>query len=295
MRFEGYKDTNGLAIYHIDYIIADLKPKHFPTLFCQKEQQERMGIADNAHIEWYSNGNTLDGWITSIDLETTLRDYDIHYLNIDISYCYPSQVIGSELFGNKLQTYFDKKEAAQDPYERQAYKGLINKFFGCLSMKQNQNRYKVDDLTYPSKQLKLQSEELKGESPLDLGAFTTAYARQYITDLALIAGYENVVCISTDAVVVKDGAPLERFIGNKMGDLSLDRVMYNTRWWRINTYEWQDENGNWKAKVAGLPSYKYKHDRIHFVIPKLIYDKQTHKYKKEYQTFNLEEDFDETR
>lgn len=292
--YEGFCETNGLAIYHIDYIKAVVKPNFFPSVFCQQEQRARMGMASNHNIEWYANGNTLDGWITSVDLQMLKEHYDIEILEIDYSYIYPHQKIGSEIFGDKLQYYFNMKENATNPFERQAYKGLINKFFGCLSMKMNNFKYKIDSILDPVQQVRIKATDEDKEifSPLDLGAFTTAYARQYIIKLALLAGYENVACISTDAVVVnKAGAEkLQKYVGNKMGDLSLDRVMYNTRWWRINTYEWQDGSGVWNAKIAGLPSYKYKHGTTLFVIPKLIYNHSLHCYCRELQTFNLEED-----
>lgn len=60
-RYEGFKNTNGLAIYHINSLVAVLKPRHFPTLFSQQEQQQRMGLSDNININWQAGSDTING------------------------------------------------------------------------------------------------------------------------------------------------------------------------------------------------------------------------------------------
>ena len=279
---------HSLALYHVNELKAKVKRNHFPTIFSQKETQERMGLSNNTDFHW-KRTNQMLGWITSIDYEMLCRDYDISTIQIDETYYYLSAKSGELIFGDKIQHYFDQKEAATDPYERQAYKGLINSYSGSIGMVLNCG-YKVDSLTEPSSITPLEdsNEDL---NPWDLSAFMTAYARQYITELALLAGYENVACISTDAVVVKDVSPLNPYIGEKMGDLSIDRVMHNTKWWRINTYEWYDGSGVWNAKIAGLPHWRYKEGKTFFITPKLLYNSKKRTYNVNYQSFNLEEDF----
>lgn len=277
-----------LAFYHVNYLKCKLKPNHFPTIFCQKEQQKRMGLLDNVDIDWLDTTEKLEGWITSIDLQMLERDYDIEALEIDKTYAYLVAQPSIDLFGDKLLYYFNCKEAASDRVERQTYKLIINTYSGSLGM-QGHFRYRVDDLTEPTG-VKPLRKTMSHVSPMDIAAFMTAYSRQYITELALKAGYDNVACISTDAVVVRDPSPLLPYIGEKLGDLSLEKVMYNAHWWRPCAYEWQDEEGNWKGKVSGLPGYKYEHGKVVYAVPKIIYDVEKHIYRREVQRYSIMEE-----
>jgi hypothetical protein len=151
-------------------------------------------------------------------------------------------------------------------------------------------RYKVDHLTNPQKKVMVKEQKDEGFSAWDISAFMTAYARQYITELALLAGYENVACINVDAVAVVDPTPLLPFTGKNLGDLEMDREMFNAYWWRINTYEWQDGSGVWNARIAGLPNTYYVHGKTEYVVPKILYDTKKHYYYKRVDRFNIEED-----
>lgn len=276
-----------LAIYHVAYIRAKVKPQHFPTIFCQKEQQSRMGISNNTDIDWLRD-NDLEGWITSVDYRMLLRDYDIEDLEIDETYFYTRVSAGSYLFGTKMKDYFNKKEASTSPLERQAYKLVLNTFSGSLGMILR-NKYRVDNLTTPNLVVPLDRKS-DGLNPWDLAAFMTAYAREYITSIALQAGFNNVKCISTDAVVVRKPEPILSLVGNELGDLSLEKEMWNVHWWRPNAYEWQDAEGNWHGKANGLPSYKYEHGKLTYAIPKILYDPFEHCYKREIQKYNITEE-----
>lgn len=281
-----------LALYHISYLKASVKMDGFPSIFCQKETQKRMGISNNRDFEWECNDAIL-GWITSIDYDLLYENYNVEIIDIDISYVYSAMVHGSTLFGTKIVEFFNKKQNAEDEVERAMYKGILNTLSGSIGMSDKFN-YKVDNILCPTKFLSLKNsaDQDKSFNNWDISAFMTAYARQYIIKLAHIAGYENVACIITDAVVVKDISPLLPHMGKGLGELSLDRTMYNAHWWRVSAYEWQDEDGNWKAKIAGLPKDKYKHGTTFYVIPKIMYNREKHYYYKDFQEFPInEEDF----
>ena len=273
-----------LAIYHIDTLVATLKPQHFPTAFAQKEAQHRMGILDNTSFSWVCR-NPLDGWMTSIDYETLFRDYDVETIVVDKTHLYYAIVPGRELFGNKIEEIFDLKESSIG-VERQAYKLLLNTYSGSIGMSCH-DKYRVDSISNPTEMFLLEQKQ-SNVRPWDLSAFMTAYARKYITDLAYEAGYETVKCISTDAVVVGNPDGLMKYIGEEMGDLSIDKIMHNAMWWRPNCYEYQDEDGKWQGTVSGLPSYLYKHDKLVYNIPVLQYDPIHHSYYIAYQRFDIE-------
>lgn len=287
--FNGFKKGE-LAFYHISYLKCTLKPNHFPTVFCQKEQQKRMKLSNNINIDWLDLSDEYEGWITSIDLQMLERDYNIEALEIDKTYLYTHTKDNVELFGNNLLRYFNCKENATNPIERQAYKLIINTYSGSLGM-QGHFKYRIDDLTNPTGFKPIR--KMMGATPMDIAAFMTAYARQYITELALKAGYENVACISTDAVVVKDPSPLTTYVGDNLGNLSLEKVMYNAHWWRPCAYEWQDEEGEWHGKVSGLPTYKYEHGKLVYAVPKIIYDTEKHIYKRDVLRYSIEEENNE--
>lgn len=289
IKYDDFVDVKGPAIYHINYIKAKVKKNHFPTIFCEEKLMKSMGINDVYNLNWHCS-NELYGWITSVDLEMLKRDYHIEMLYIDTTYAYRDVVIGSELFGTKIVEIFNEKEASRDnPYKREANKLLINTYSGSIGMRKRK-RYKVDHLTNPQKKVMVKEQKDEGFSAWDISAFMTAYARQYITELALLAGYENVACINVDAVAVVDPTPLLPFTGKNLGDLEMDREMFNAYWWRINTYEWQDGSGVWNARIAGLPNTYYVHGKTEYVVPKILYDTKKHYYYKRVDRFNIEED-----
>lgn len=198
------------------------------------------------------------------------RDYNIELLYIDTTWAYRRVILGSELFGKKIIEIFNEKEAATDPFKRAANKLLINTYSGSIGMRRHV-RYKIDHLTNPQKKIAVKErKKVESLSPYDISAFMTAYARQYITELALEAGLDNVACVNVDAIAVINPEPLMKYVGKRMGDLEMDREMFNAYWWRINTYEWQNEEGEWEARIAGLPNAYYKHGKTTYLVPKIL-------------------------
>lgn len=288
VEYAGYYESN-LAMHHISYIKARIKPKHFPTVFNTREIQSKMGLSDNTNIDWQCH-NELLGWITSVDYKLLINNYDIDELVIDKTYYYPVCTSGRKLFGDRIQEIYDLKEGAEG-YEREAYKLILNTFTGSLAM-QSHTQYQVDSITEPSKVVPMRKKDAP-ISPWDIAAFMNAYARAYIIEIATLAGFDNVHCISTDAVVVKNITPIKCYMGDKMGCLDVEKVMYNAHWWRINAYEWQDEEGNWHGKANGLPQYKYKHGKKVYAIPVILQNPKTHKFEYHANRYNIEDEYEE--
>lgn len=275
-----------LAFYHIDTIVADVKPKHFPTLFAGVQMQKSMEIGDVSHlnIPFMKPGK---GWITSVDYEMLLRDYDIKELVIDESLVYKKEKdISRELRAKQLiENYQNKVNAAKGTPEYDYYKMLLNTFTGSLSIT-HKATFSHEDLVDKGETKVLDSDDKIPN--IEISAFMTAYARKYITELAYMVGYDKVHCISTDAVVVEDYTALQPLLGNNLGQLKMDELRH-AKWWRVNAYEWYDENGKWKSKASGISDGTYTEGEDTACQPLLILNKDLGKYCKIYRTIKLSE------
>lgn len=283
-RFVEIKQGKELALYHVIGIHAKLKRKHFATLWTQKEFRERMnryGTCCDEVIDCWDI-DPIDGWITSTDYEMLKRDYDIKQFIVDKTYLYCILVKGDKYFG-KLKQFYDKKQASTGTI-RELYKIIIDSYSGSLAMRNFSTRRLngLNDKKYDFYKPK------DTQTPADIYAFMTAYARQYISDLAMKAGYDKVVSIDTDGIFAKDRT-LDAYCGEGLGKLRLDKIMYNARWFGQKQYEYQDESGEWIPTIAGLPAYLYQHGKTEYVVPKLLFNKKTFKYEKKNTIFKIGE------
>ena len=279
-------NSEQLAIYHIQSIQADVKPKHFPTIFSGTTMSKQLEIKDHYHLNIECMKPTK-GWITSVDYEMLLRDYDIKKLDIDITLLYNKEAdVSRELRAKHLlEFYNNKRNAVKGTPEYDYHKMLLNTFTGSLSII-NTMQYSHEDLIEKGNTSLLRKDDKIPN--IEISAFMTAYARKYITELALLAGFDNVHCISTDAVVVEDYTVLRPFLGNDLGQLKMDELR-NARWWRVNAYEWFDEDGNWKTKASGISDGTYSQGENTACQPLLILDKEKGFYCKIYRTIKLSE------
>lgn len=281
--YDGFKEVafDELGMYHIRKLYARLKRNHIPTIFTQENIRMKLKIVDIENL-FINQVSSLYGWITSVDYEMLLRDYTILQLEIDETYIYQSTAPGLSLFGDKLVEFYNLKENSTDEDEKACYKGILNTFSGSIGMTKKMH-YRVSSLIEDDglAPLLINTNPIKKDRPFvnescsayDIGAFMTAYGRKMISDLALKAGGKNnVKCISTDAIVVKNPYRVEGILTRKgLGGLRLEKVMYHAHWFNINQYEWQDENGNWNGKISGLSSVYYKHGQKHYEIPEVFY------------------------
>lgn len=225
------KDLN-LALYRIKSIKAQLKPGHFPTLFTQKEQRQRITktrlniLTDNIVLIRYMP--EMEGWITSLDYDMILRDYDVLELTIDKTYLFPVLTSGERLF-HKLLQFYDKKEEATGEL-RTFYKVILDSYSGSIAMKSH-NRQRINTLTNiePEQRIRIKGSDDSGNA-YDIYAFMTAYGRKIITELALKAGKDNVVSIDTDGIFTTNRT-LDKYCSAdaEIGSLRLDKIMYNTQ------------------------------------------------------------------
>lgn len=278
--------NNELAIYHISSIVASIKPKHFPTLFSGTQIKKQMDIADSEHLN-ITIMKPTKGWITSVDYEMLLRDYDITSIVIDETYIYEKEPDHSRVHrASKLvRTYDYKKNAAKGTPEYDYYKMILNTLTGSLSI-MHKASYSHESLIEAGTYSLVKAETHIPN--IEISAFMTAYARRLITELAYKVGYDKVHCISTDAVVVEDYEELKPLLGNELGQLKMDELR-NARWWRVNAYEWYDEEGNWCKKASGISDGSYNEGDDTACQPLLILDKEINKYCKIYRTIKLAE------
>lgn len=281
--FEPVKEGQELAFYHITNIRIKRKPTGIPSLWMQKEVKTKMrqyGIVTNNNIECY-NIPEFEGWITSIDYKIIHRFYDVKILDIDQTIIYTELVPGKKYFSS-LNKFYIKKDKATGAI-RTLYKVIIDSYSGSLAMGSTMSKRMrtLDDTGYDFFTMGT------SEPPKDIYAFMTAYGREFISDLADKAGYKNVISIDTDGIFTKNRI-LDKYCGEGIGSLRLDKIMYNAKWFGQKQYEYQDENKNWVPTIAGLPSYLYEHGKFDYEIPKIIFDKKTASYKKVQTIFNLE-------
>lgn len=279
-------NSNQLAIYHIQSIVADVKPKHFPTIFSGTMTKKELEINDEKHLN-ITCMKPNKGWITSIDYEMLFRDYDVSHVEIDKTYIYEKEPEHSRIHRSaKLcREYARKRDAIKGTPEYDYYKLIINSLTGSISMT-NKEVYSHEDLIEKGDYAMIK--ENTNIPNIEISAFMTAYARRYITELALLAGYDNVHCVSTDAIVLKDYSPVKHLLGKELGQLKMDELR-NARWWRINAYEWYDESGKWNTKASGVSNNSYNEGDDTACQPLLILDKEKGFYCKIYRTIKLSE------
>lgn len=270
-----------LAFYHIKSIKAEPKEKHFPFLWIQEGSQAVLAMKKFGYLTpttgaAYYQDLTLDlGWITSIDYDLLMEHYDIEQLEIDYTYYISDLISGNEYF-SKLREYYDKKEKATGT-EKIIYKLLINSYTGSLAMK-SKSSYYVKYITKQSDEPKKLLPNELSKAPCDIAAFMNAYARKIIYDLAMKAGYDNVISIDTDGIFTKNRI-LDKYCGEGMGSLRLDHYYKKAQWFGKRCYEFQEEDGNWSCHIAGLPNYLYVHDEYKYRIPQLKYNNVYKQYE----------------
>lgn len=286
---EGFNDSTKLRFHHIKQLKATLKPQHFPTIFVQDNLRTALkghGLITDNVINIYGIKD-LNGWITSIDYEMLLRDYDIEKIKIDKTYLIHRTVKGDKYFKN-FKKYYDLKQSTFNE-ERDMYKIILDSYSGSLGMR-NQSFYRTNSVQENGKHFWTKKKEIT-LSPMDIAAFMTAYGRKYITELALSAGFEYIISIDTDGIFCKErNAYLDSICGTGLGSLRLDKIMIKPMWFgqkQYVSYELKDDKTlELTPHIAGLPAWIYRNGESYFERPILSRNKDG-KWTKLTQTFTL--------
>lgn len=214
------------------------------------------------------------------------RDYYIVNININETYLF-LDVVNGEIYFHELREFYEQKQQSRGTL-RDLYKVIIDSYSGSLAMrKQFTRKIKYISLSMPQETAIFAPDSKP--SPSHIYAFMTAYARNMISELALYAGFDNVISIDTDGIFTLN-RKLDGVCDKGLGALRLDKIMKNARWFGMKQYEYQDENDEWVPTIAGLPGYLYKHNQMIYEIPQIRYDKKNKKFKKNYMTFKIGDD-----
>lgn len=246
--------TYPLYICHIRCAL-DVKEGYIPTI----QIKNNLFYKQNEYVTT-TDGEIVDLWLTSIDLEMLKRHYhcwlwDPEEFAIEYVDGYKYQaVIG--LFDTYINYWYAKKEEATKTGNkalRALSKLFLNNLYGKLSQNPNGSylMFSIDDT---GKLVRQAVEDTRETLYMPCGAYITAYARYDLIENAIQPNYNRFVYSDTDSVVLIGDAPAKNIPihPTKLGHWDCEAVWTRAKFLRQKTYT-EEINGKWHYKCAGLP------------------------------------------
>lgn len=213
--YEGHYKTDELYPLYICQIRAcfDLKKGHIPSI------QTKSFMTVKLNYIRTSNGQLMDLFLTSVDYERFLSDYNIYDIEFIDGYKFRSS---KTLFREYVEKYFNLKETSTGA-KKQLYKIFLNSLYGKFAM----NPEKAQALPFwTDKKLAFQKTEVVEEESIytAVASFITANARKRLLN-GIYANLENFIYCDTDSMqLLKPAKNVE--LGKKLGQWNLENGEY---------------------------------------------------------------------
>lgn len=242
--FEGqYKQDNDFPLFIQKVEVGfDIKPDHIPTI--QIKNSGRFLATEYINS---SEGDTVILYMSSIDIELMLEQYDVHYINYINGWKF-RQVKG--VFCDYIDHWLHLKDTSSGAI-RELAKLMLNSLYGKFATNPDVTG-KIPYLKNDIVHYKDQEETLRNPVYTAMGVFITSYARA-ITIRAGQKHYDRFIYCDTDSIHLTGLETPDLDIGTKLGQWEPEGNNKRAKFLRAKTYIKEDFNGNIELKGAGMP------------------------------------------
>lgn len=151
------------------------------------------------------------------------------------------------------------------------YKKMANSLIGSFAIRKTSKKY-FNDLTDEQGRFKKLNDDV---FPLyHYYSVIVAGARRYLKMLIEKTREQGAViyCANTDGFIC-DRLLSDDLLGNELGSLRLDKIMYDVHIFDYNRYAYKDARGHQYAAISGLPKGMYKEGTTVYSFDYITYDK----------------------
>lgn len=259
--------NNEIAIMHIK-IACSVKKGHFNCLMYSAHNL----FAKNVFVE-STNGEELDIYITSFELEEIKKHYNVSVRYID-AYVFKTSC---NLFTEYVKKFYNEKKLATGG-ARQLAKFKLNMLFGRFGL----NPRRIQQIPYIGESGELKF--LKGAETLEDSVYTaisvciTSYARCKKLIPAVQENWQNFIYCDTDSMfLTKDAIGID-VDKTRLGAWDLEKTFKNIKIIGPKTYTGVLENGEKYTRICGAPDMVKKQiDLGNFEEGREFYGKLQHK------------------
>lgn len=239
-------DLFPLFIIHISCIF-ELKPEHIPTIQIKKSTR----FIETEYLK-SSNYETVDLYLTSVDLKLFFEHYNVHSLKWYEGYYYRAK---SGMFCNYIDKWYAIKKN-ETGAKREFAKLMLNSLYGKFGSKieKKVTRAEISDKDCVKVGLTGETEHVKPKY-IPIATFITAYAR-YKTISSAQKIYKDFIYADTDSLhttaseeEVKSVIEVDQ---SKLGAWKNEGTALRAKFLRPKTYI-KDYGDKFEVKCAGLP------------------------------------------
>lgn len=208
--FEGEPPKGSLSIIHI---MSDFELKEGSIATIIKKNY----FGKNEQVE--ESDGTMELWLTSVDLELFLENYEIYSIEYIDGYFFKRR---KGIFNSYIEKYYTMKNSCVKGSGRYKYaKLMLNNLSGKFGTKPVSRSKFIEEETFS---VRLGEEHKRKTVYVPVAAFITAYARKILVEAILEVGIEHFRYCDTDSIHTDITCSHILNIGEELGQFDCEKI-----------------------------------------------------------------------